>query len=104
MPSTTMGRCMRKHRKSRGGRSVRHHLAIYIEGDYCPDQDDVPGGHAHVETQYRASHEAAMASGPEKKRELFTRLLTTVVAVAGAKPRAAKRKASAVKKTKRPRR
>jgi hypothetical protein len=81
-----------------------YHLAIYIEGDYCPDQDDVPGGHAHVETQYRASHEAAMASGPESKRESFTRLLTTVMAVAGAKPRAAKRKASAVKKPKRPRR
>jgi hypothetical protein len=82
-----------------------HHLAIYIEGDYCPDHDEAPGGHTHANTQYRASHEAAMACGPACERESFARLLTTVVPVAGAKQKAAaKPKAVAAKKSKRLRR
>jgi hypothetical protein len=82
-----------------------YHLAVYIEGDYCSDHDGAPDGHTHAGTRYRASHEATMACGPECERESFTRLLTTVVPVAGgAKQKVAKPKAVLAKKSKRPRR
>jgi len=81
-----------------------YHLAIYIEGDYCPDHDVAPGGHTHADTQYRASHEAGMAHGAECERESFTRLLTTLVPVVAAKSKAAKPKAATGKKSKRAKR
>jgi hypothetical protein len=81
-----------------------YHLAIYVEGDYCPEHDDAPGSHTHADTQYRAKHEAAMACGPECARESFTRLLTTVVPVAAARQRAPRPKVATAKKRKRPKR
>jgi hypothetical protein len=81
-----------------------YHVAIYIEGDYSPDQDPAPSGHTHAETQYRGGHEAVMARGMEAQHESFTRLLTTLVPVVRAKQTQTKPRASAVRRSRRRRR
>jgi hypothetical protein len=83
-----------------------YHVSVYFEGEYCPEHDshDGMGGHAHPSGAH-AHHEGGATDSDEcDSQETFTRLLTTLVPVAGAKQRAAKPKAAVANKGKRPRR
>jgi hypothetical protein len=87
-----------------------YHLAVYIEGEYCPEH----GSAATAGSAHDHSHSAAPAPkhgddhggagpadecGPDCTREPFTRLLTTLVPVAQAEPqkRAAPKASRALK-------
>lgn len=68
-----------------------YNLSLYIEGDYCPEHDAGPAsGHPH--SAKHASHpgggienSSESECGPDCTRERFSRLLTTLVPVAGSK-------------------
>jgi len=80
-----------------------YNLAVYIEGDYCPDHDDAPGsGHEHSAAPHvhgggTGGHESKSECGPDCTREPFVRLLTTQVPV-----REPDRQATAASKAKSP--
>jgi hypothetical protein len=61
-----------------------HHLAVYIEGDYCPDHETASGSHGHNHAAHgHAAHASQSKCDPDCVREHFSRLLTTLVPVTG---------------------
>ena len=60
-----------------------HHLAVYLDGSYCPDHDVAAAhdGHDHL-ARSRRRRRPASTCGPDCVRERFSRLLTTLVPVA----------------------
>lgn len=72
-----------------------YNLAVYIEGDYCPEHDsmDAPGSHDHSATTHThggggGGSTSSTKCGPGCVRESFTRLLTTQLPVTGSAQRA----------------
>jgi tyrosinase-like protein len=64
-----------------------HHLAVYIEGDYCPDHDTASGSHGHAAHAHVGGAPSTSKCDPDCVREHFSRLLTTLVPVTGSKRR-----------------
>ena len=70
-----------------------YHLAVYVEGDYCPDHDA-------VDHMTHAAAPPVSACGPQCVPEHFTRLLTTMATVSrtAAAVKTARTKAKKAKK------